>query len=184
MFLTRLLIIINTESWNLRLKGLENVNAMKTGLEALTPSPALSSCVWPRLRAVTGLTELLCTCTLSALPLALLSEHTDSACVWASAGAARRLRSAGSAVVAPKLSCSGACGISLDQGSNPCLLHWQTDSQPLDHQGSPVIVTGHLGLRIRFGDLPRCTVYRNMPASKGDTGSIPGLDRFHMPQSN
>ena len=78
MFLTRLLIIMNTESWNLRLKGLENVNAMKTGLEALTPSPALSSCVWPRLRAVTGLTELLCTCTLSALPLALLSEHTDS----------------------------------------------------------------------------------------------------------
>ena len=24
-----------------------------------------------------------------------------------------------------------------DQGSNPCPLHWQADSQPLRHQGSP-----------------------------------------------
>ena len=82
------------------------------------------------------------------------------------------------------LGCPTACGNFPDQGSNLCPLHWQTDSQPLDHQGSPVIVIGHLGLRIRFGDLPGCTVYRNMPASKGDTGSIPGLERFHMPQSN
>ena len=28
-----------------------------------------------------------------------------------------------------------ACGIFLDQGSNPCLLHWQTDSLPLSCQG-------------------------------------------------
>jgi len=35
------------------------------------------------------------------------------------------------------LSCVGACGIFLDQGSNPCALLWQADSQPLDHQGSP-----------------------------------------------
>ena len=35
------------------------------------------------------------------------------------------------------LSCSEACGIFLDQGSNPCLLLWQTDSLPLSHQGSP-----------------------------------------------
>ena len=82
------------------------------------------------------------------------------------------------------LGCPTACGNFPDQGSNLCPLHWQTDSQPLDHQGSPVIVIGHLGLRIRFGDLLGCTVYRNMPASKGDTGSIPGLERFHMPQSN
>ena len=25
----------------------------------------------------------------------------------------------------------------LEQGSNPCLLHWQVDSLPLSHQGSP-----------------------------------------------
>ena len=31
-----------------------------------------------------------------------------------------------------------ACGIFPDQGSNPCPLHWQADSQPLRHQGSPV----------------------------------------------
>ena len=30
-----------------------------------------------------------------------------------------------------------ACGIFQDQGSNPCPLRWQEDSQPLDHQRSP-----------------------------------------------
>ena len=45
--------------------------------------------------------------------------------------------SAGSAVVLHGLSCSTACGIFPDQGLNPCLLHWQTDSLPLSHQGSP-----------------------------------------------
>ena len=34
-------------------------------------------------------------------------------------------------------SCSAASGITLHQGSNPCLLHWQVDSLPLNHQGSP-----------------------------------------------
>ena len=29
-----------------------------------------------------------------------------------------------------------ACEVFLDQGSNPCPLHWQADSQSLDHQGS------------------------------------------------
>ena len=46
-------------------------------------------------------------------------------------------RRAGSVVVAHGPSCSMACGISPDQGSNPCPLHWQADSQPLHHQGSP-----------------------------------------------
>ena len=47
-------------------------------------------------------------------------------------------RRAGSAVVAHGPSCSAACGILPDQGSNPCALHWQADSQPLRHQGSPL----------------------------------------------
>ena len=47
-------------------------------------------------------------------------------------------RCAGSAVVAHGPSCSAACGIFPDQGLNPCPLHWQADSQPLRHQGSPV----------------------------------------------
>ena len=42
----------------------------------------------------------------------------------------------GSVVVPHGLSCSVACGIFPDQGSNPCPLHWQADSQPLHHQGS------------------------------------------------
>ena len=45
-------------------------------------------------------------------------------------------RRAGSVVVAHGPSCSAACGIFPDQGSNPCPLHWQADSQPLHHQGS------------------------------------------------
>ena len=31
-----------------------------------------------------------------------------------------------------RLSCSGAYGVFLDQGSNPCLLHWKADSLPLN----------------------------------------------------
>ena len=56
-------------------------------------------------------------------------------------------RRAGSVTVAHGPSCSAACGIFPDQGSNPCPipdqgsnpcpLHWQADSQPLRHQGSP-----------------------------------------------
>ena len=38
---------------------------------------------------------------------------------------AHGLQSTGSIVVAHRLSCSKACGIFPDQGSNPCLLHWQ-----------------------------------------------------------
>ena len=46
-------------------------------------------------------------------------------------------RRAGSAIVAHGPSRSAACGILPDQGSNLCPLHWQADSQPLRHQGSP-----------------------------------------------
>ena len=46
-------------------------------------------------------------------------------------------RRAGSVAVAHGPSCSTACAIFPDQGSNPCPLHQQADSQPLRHQGSP-----------------------------------------------
>ena len=49
-------------------------------------------------------------------------------------------RRAGSVVVAHGPSCSAACGIFPDQGLNPCPLHWQADSQPLRHQGSPIFI--------------------------------------------
>ena len=47
-------------------------------------------------------------------------------------------RRAGSVIMAHGPSCSAACGIFPDQGSNPCPLHRQADSQPLRHQGSPI----------------------------------------------
>ena len=46
-------------------------------------------------------------------------------------------RRAGSVIVAHGPSCFAACGTLPDQGSNPCPLHQQADSQPLRHQGSP-----------------------------------------------
>ena len=51
------------------------------------------------------------------------------------------LWSGGSRVVVVKgLGCSTACGIFLDQGSNLCLLHWQENSLPRSHQGSPQLI--------------------------------------------
>ena len=59
--------------------------------------------------------------------------------VRASVVAARGLSSCGSRALEHRLSSCGtrACGIFPDQGSNPCPLHWQADSQPLRHRGSP-----------------------------------------------
>ena len=48
-------------------------------------------------------------------------------------------RRAGSVVVAHGPTRSAACRILPDQGSNPCPPHWQADSQPLRHQGSPIL---------------------------------------------
>ena len=47
-------------------------------------------------------------------------------------------RCAGSVFVAHVPSCSAARGILPDQGPNPRPPHWQADSQPLRHQGSPL----------------------------------------------
>ena len=55
----------------------------------------------------------------------------------ASVIAAPGLQSPSSVVVAKGLSCFTACEIFLDQWLNLCLLHWQVDSLPLRHQGSP-----------------------------------------------
>ena len=71
--------------------------------------------------------------------------HSSSPCVGLSLSRTLLLwctgsRHAGSVVVAHGPSCSTACEIFPDQGSNPCPLHWQADSQPLHHQGSPSLV--------------------------------------------
>ena len=69
--------------------------------------------------------------------------HSSSRCAGLSLSRPLLLQStgsrrAGSVIVAHGPSCSVACGIFPDQGSNPCPLHWQADSQPLRHQGSPI----------------------------------------------
>ena len=75
-------------------------------------------------------------------PVAASRGHSSSQCAGLSLSWPLLLRStgsrrAGSVVVAHGPSCSAACGIFPDQGSNPCPLHWQAESQPLRHQGSP-----------------------------------------------
>ena len=78
-------------------------------------------------------------------PVAASGGHSSSRCaglslsrplLWRSTGSRR----ASSVIVAHGPSCSAACGIFPDQGSNPCPLHWQADSQPLRHQGRPCFV--------------------------------------------
>ena len=68
--------------------------------------------------------------------------HSSSRCAGLSLLRPLLLRSTGSrrvgsVIVAHGPSCSTACGIFPDQGSNPCPLHWQADSQPLRHEGNP-----------------------------------------------
>ena len=53
--------------------------------------------------------------------------------------AAPRLQSTGLVVVPQGLSCPEAWGIFLAQGLNLCLLHWQSDSLLLSHEGSSFI---------------------------------------------
>ena len=75
-------------------------------------------------------------------PVAASGGHSSWRCAGLSLSRPLLLRStgsrrAGSVVVAHGPSCSAARGILPDQASNPCALHWQADSQPLRHQGSP-----------------------------------------------
>ena len=88
----------------------------------------------------------LCWVFISVQRLSLVAAsggHSSSRCAGLSLSRPLLLRStssrhAGSVVMAHGPSCSAACGIFPDQGSNPCPLHWQADSQPLHHQGSPI----------------------------------------------
>ena len=87
----------------------------------------------------------LCWVFVSVRGLSLVSasgDHSSSRCAGLSLSRPLLLwstgsRHSGSVVVAHGPSCSVACGIFPDQGSNPCALHWQADSQPPHHQGSP-----------------------------------------------
>ena len=99
----------------------------------------------------------LCWVFVSARGLSLVvasGGHSSSRCTvlspsrplpWWSTGSRR----ADSVIVAHGPSRSAARGIPPDQGSNPCPLHWQADSQTLHHQGSPklykFIASPHVG---------------------------------------
>ena len=65
---------------------------------------------------------------------------------WCSWALEHRFSNCGKLVSLPM-----ACGIFPDQGSNPCPLHWQADSSPLDHQGSPMFFKGLLKKRFLLG---------------------------------
>ena len=58
--------------------------------------------------------------------------------MWTSVVVVHGCQNSGPVVVPHRLSCSAACGIFLDQGLNPRLLHWQMDSLPPSRQGSPI----------------------------------------------
>ena len=77
-------------------------------------------------------------------PVATSGGHSSSRCTGLSLSRPLLLwstgsRRAGSVIVAHGPSRSMACGIFPDQGSNPCPLYWQADSQPLRHHGNPPI---------------------------------------------
>ena len=64
--------------------------------------------------------------------------HVGFLQLW-QAGAPLWLQCMGSTVMVHGFRCPQACGIFLDQGSNPCSLHRKVDSLPLDHQGRPIV---------------------------------------------
>ena len=77
-------------------------------------------------------------------PVVASGGHSSSRCtglspLWPLLLWSTGSRRAGSVIVAHGPSCSAACGIFPDQDSNLCPLHWQADSQPLRHQGSPAL---------------------------------------------
>ena len=91
-----------------------------------------------------------------ALSLVVASGgHSSSRCAGLSLSQPLLLQStgsrrAGSVVVAHGPSCSAACRIFPDQGTNLCPLHWQADSQPLRHQGSPWVLFLWLLMSLRI----------------------------------
>ena len=78
-------------------------------------------------------------CCVGSSLVAVIGGYSSLLCAGFSLRWLFLLWSMGSVVVAYGLSCSTACGIFLDQGLNSCLLHWQSNSLTLSHQGSPKI---------------------------------------------
>ena len=114
--------------------------------------------------------------------------HSSSRCAGLSLSRPLLLQStgsrrAGSVVVAHGPSCSAACGIFSDQGSNPCPLHWQADCQQLRHQGSPEVlflfklVWVFLATKQILTRTPGVSVTLLPCALRGMRGAMSGTDR-------
>ena len=78
-------------------------------------------------------------CPAFSLPWLLLLQSTGARQAGFRSCGSRALLSTGSTVVAHGLTCSTARGIFPGRGSGSCLLHWQANSLPLSHQGSPTL---------------------------------------------
>ena len=106
--------------------------------------------------------------------------HSSSRCAGLSLSRVLLLQStgsrrAGSVVVAHGPSCSMACGILPDQGSNPCPLHWQADPQPLHHQGSPSLCSFDGWERHHFSGFLRKSVHsRHSKSQLPILSTLPG----------
>ena len=65
----------------------------------------------------------------------------------------------GSVDVVHRISCSLACGIFPDQGSNPCPWHWQADSLPLSYRGS-LLSRVLINLNFLFSEIVLSVLYQ------------------------
>ena len=86
-------------------------------------------------------------------PVAASGGHSSARCAGLSLSRPLPLRRTGSrrtgsVVVAHGLSCSVACGIFPDQGSNPCPLHWQADSTTAPPGKPPCIFLNYSFVKI------------------------------------
>ena len=109
--------------------------------------------------------------------------HSSSRCAGLSPSRPLLLQStgsrrAGSVVVAHGPSCSAACGIFPHQGLNPCPLHWQADSQPLRHHGSPIPSIFTTNSELSF-PLLNCCLFE----SRTSFCSLLCSSQFHMPHT-
>ena len=106
----------------------------------------------------------------------LVAEHGLQA-AWASVGVVCGIMSFGSWALEHRLNscgatigCSEACGIFPDQGLDLCLLHWQADSLPLDHQGSPRRTDSEAEAPILWPPDAKCWLVGKDPVAGKDWG--------------
>ena len=112
----------------------------------------------------------LCWVLVAALGRSLPAELGGSA-PWARAsrcgGSSRwehQLGSIGPGLRRVGLVVPGYGGIFLEQGLNPCPLHWQADSRPLDHQGSPLEIFNSTIYRNRKP--PKCLISKGVKVAQ------------------